>query len=333
MLNRIALGLLAAVALLHTPLIQAQATDRSVSEYPAKPIRFIVTFSPGGGTDTFARAVAQKLSATWGQPVIVDNRGGAGGNIGANIVAQSPNDGYTIVFTTNATMSINPLLYKLPFDPVRDFSPISQLATVPFVLLVHPGVPAKSVTELVAHGKAQNGRLSYASSGLGGGSHLSAELLKKMGNFDMIHVPYKGGATGLIDTIGGHVQAMFSTVLTGRPHIRANRLRGLAVTGPKRSPVLPEVPALNETRGFEQFETDLWYGMLAPAKTDRRIVDKIYQETKRALAQPDLRKRFEPSGAQVIASSPAEFAATMKSESKKWKRIIQIAGIKSERAQ
>ncbi len=333
MLTRIALGILSAVTFMHAPQAAAQAKDSTVSGYPNKPIRFIVTFSPGGGTDTFARAVAQKLSSAWGQPVIVDSRGGGGGNIGANIVAQSPNDGYTILFTTNATMSINPLLYKLPFDPVRDFSPISQLATVPFVLLVHPAVPAKSVAELVTYARSEKGRLSYASSGAGGGSHLSAELLKTMGKFDMTHVPYKGGAPGLIDTIGGHVQVMFSTVLTGTPHIRGNRLRGLAVTGPKRSPVLPEIPAMAETPGFEKFETDLWYGMFAPAKTNPRIVDKIYQESRDSLAQPDMRKRFEPTGAQVVASSPAEFSATLKAEVKKWKAIIQTAGIKGDGVQ
>lgn len=308
----------------------AQSAENAVSAYPNKPVRFTVTFSPGGGTDTFARAVAQKLSEAWGQPVIVDNRGGGNGNIGADIVARSPTDGYTVLLTTNATISINPQLYKLPYDPIRDFAPISQLATVPFVLLVHPSVPAKSLAELVAYAKTQGGRLNYASSGAGGGSHLSAELLKKTGGFDMTHVPYKGGAPALADTVGGHVQVMFSTVLTGTPHIRGKRLRGLAVTALKRSPVLPEIPAMAETPGFEKFDTDLWYGMLAPAKTDRRIVDKIHREAKRALEQPDLRKRFEPTGAQIVGNTPAEFAALLKVEIVKWKEIIRAAGVKGD---
>src|SRR5258705_7019242 len=298
--------------------------------YPDKPIRFIVTFAPGGGTDIFARAIAVKLTEAWGQPVIVDNRAGGNGNIGADIVAQAPAAGYTILLTPNATIVINPHLSKLPYDPVRDFAPVSQVATLPFVLLVHPTLPVKSVPELIALAKSKPGALNYGSSGGGGGAHLGGEMMKSAAKIDMTHVPYKGAAPALVALLSGEVQFMFVSILTATPLIESGRVRAIAVSGMKRSPALPNVPAVAETPGLAGFETDLWYGMLAPAKTNPRIVDKLYRETKKILFQPDFRGRYEPTGTQMVGSSPAEFAATIKKDLVKWGEVIKTANIKLE---
>ncbi len=296
--------------------------------YPEKPIRFIVTFAPGGGTDVFARAIAQKFTEKWGQPVIADNRAGGNGNIGTDIVAKSPPDGYTILVTTNATIVINPHLYKVGYDPVRDFAPVSQLATLPFALLVHPSLPVKSVTELIAYAKSKPGALNYGSSGGGGGAHLGGEMLKAAAKIDMTHVPYKGAAPALVALLGNEVQLMFVSILTATPLIESNRVRIIGVSGLKRSPSYPNVPAVAEAPGLAGFETDLWYGMLAPAKTNPRIVDKLYRETKRILETPEFKNRFEPTGTLIVGTSPAEFGQTIKKDLKKWGDVIKTANIK-----
>ena len=301
---------------------------QTVFAYPDKPIRFIVTFAPGGGTDIFARAIAVKFTEAWGQPVIVDNRAGGNGNIGADIVAKAPADGYTILLTTNATIVINPHLSKLPYDPVRDFAPVSQVATLPFVLLVHPSMPVKSVAELIALAKAKPGQLNFGSSGGGGGAHLGGEMMKTAAKIDMTHVPYKGAAPALVALLSGEVQFMFVSILTATPLIESNRVRAIAVSSLKRSPALPNVPAVAETPGLAGFETDLWYGMLAPAKTNPRIVDKLYRETKKVLFVPEFRNRFEPTGTQMAGTSPAEFAQTIKKDLAKWAVVIKASGVK-----
>ncbi len=298
--------------------------------YPAKPLRFVVTFAPGGGTDIFARAIAHKFNETWGQPVIVDNRAGGNGNIGADLVAKASADGYTILVTTNATIVINPHLSQLPYDPVKDLAPISQLATLPFVLLVHPSLQVKSVPELIALARAKPGQLNYGSSGGGGGAHLSGEMLKTTAKIDMTHVPYKGAAPALVALLGGEVQFMFVSILTATPLIESNKLRAIAVSGLKRSPALPNVPAVAEAPGLAGFETDLWYGMLAPAKTDPKIVTKLHLETRRVLELPEFRNRFEPTGTQMVGSSPAEFARTIKADLAKWAVVIKSSGAKLE---
>ena len=298
--------------------------------YPSKPIRFVVTFAAGGGTDIFARAIAQKFNEAWGEPVIVDNRAGGNGNIGTDMVAKAPPDGYTILLTTNATIVINPHLSKLPYDPVRDFAPVSQVAALPFVLLVHPTLPVKSVPELIALAKAKPGQLNYGSSGGGGGAHLSGEMMKTTAKIDMTHVPYKGAAPALVALLSGEVQFMFVSILTATPLIESNKLRAIAVTSKKRSTSLPNVPAVAEFPGLQGFETDLWYGMLAPAKTDPKIVDKLYRETKRVLELPEFRSRFEPTGTQMVGSSPAEFAKTIKADLAKWAVVIKSSGAKIE---
>lgn len=320
-------GLLARfiAALLAMPGVCAAADNAA---YPDKPIRFVVTFAPGGGTDIFARAIAAKFTEAWGQPIIVDNRAGGNGNIGADMVAKALPDGYTLLLTTNATVVINPHLSKLPYDPVRDLAPVSQVATLPFVLLVHPAIPAKSVAELIALAKSKPGQLNFGSSGGGGGAHLGGEMMKTAAAIDMTHVPYKGAAPALVALLSGEVQFMFVSILTATPLIESGRVRAIAVSGLKRSPALPNVPAVAETPGLAGFETDLWYGMLAPAKTSPRIVDKLYRETKRVLFLPEFRSRFEPTGTQMAGTSPAEFAQTIKTDLAKWAAVIKSSGAK-----
>lgn len=314
-------------ALLALPNLAGAADGVS---YPTKPIRFIVTFAAGGGTDIFARAIAQKFTEAWGEPVIVDNRAGGNGNIGTDMVAKAPPDGYTILLTTNATIVINPHLTKLTYDPVRDFAPVSQVAALPFVLVVHPMLQVKSVPELIALAKAKPGQLNYGSSGGGGGAHLSGEMMKTVAKIDMTHVPYKGAAPALVALLSGEVQFMFVSILTATPLIESNKLRAIAVTSQKRSSSLPNVPAVAEFPGLQGFETDLWYGMLAPARTDPRIVDKLYRETKRVLELPEFRNRFEPTGTQMVGSSPAQFAQTIKADLAKWAVVIKSSGAKIE---
>src|SRR3954464_13479329 len=309
-------------------LVSSTCSAADAIAYPEKPVRFIVTFAPGGGTDIFARAIAQKFTEAWGQPVITDNRAGGNGNIGTDIVAKSPPDGQTILLTTNATIVINPHLYKVAYDPVRDFAPISQVATLPFALLVHPSLPVKNVAELIAYAKSKPGALNYGSSGGGGGAHLGGEMMKAAAKIDMTHVPYKGAAPALVALLSGEVQFMFVSILTATPLIESGRVRAIAVSGLKRSPALPNVPAVAETPGLAGFETDFWYGMLAPAKTNPRIVDKLYSETKKILFQPEFRNRYEPTGTQMVGSSPAEFAATIKKDLVKWGEVIKTAKIK-----
>ncbi|MBI4189702.1 MAG: tripartite tricarboxylate transporter substrate binding protein [Betaproteobacteria bacterium] len=298
--------------------------------YPTKPIRLVVSFAPGGGTDIFARAMGLKYTEAWGEPVIVDNRAGGNGNIGTDMVAKAPGDGYTLLLTTNATIVINPNLAKLPYDPVKDFAPISQLAALPFVLSVHPSSPAKTTAELIALAKAKPGQLNYASSGAGGGAHLAGEMLKTMAKIDMTHVPYKGGSPALLALAGAQVDLLFLSILTSTPLIQSKKVRALAVTGPKRSPALPDVPAVAETPGLAGFESDLWYGMLAPAKTAPGVVDKIYQETRRMLTSPEFRNRFEPTGTALVASSPQGFAATIKTDLAKWATVIKSSSAKMD---
>ncbi|MEQ1775152.1 MAG: tripartite tricarboxylate transporter substrate binding protein [Burkholderiales bacterium] len=298
--------------------------------YPVKPIRIIVPFAPGGGTDLVARSIAAKFTETWGQPVVVDNRAGGNGNIGTEIVAKAPADGYTLLFNTNATLVINPHMSKLGYDPVRDFAPVTQAAVLPFVLLLHPSVPAKSVTDLIGLIKAKPGEFNYGSSGNGGGAHLAGELLKSTAKLEMTHIPYKGAAPALIALIGGEVKFMFVSILPATPLIESGKVRAIGVASKKRSPSLPNVPAVAETPGLAGFESDLWYGMLAPAKTPSAVVDKLYQETRRILFLPEVRNRYEPTGAAMIGNTPVEFAKIIKDDLAKWAAVIKASGAKIE---
>lgn len=302
----------------------------AATAYPVRPIRMIVPFAPGGGTDLMARAIAARYTETWGQPVVVDNRAGGNGNIGTEIVAKAPADGYTLLFNTNATLVINPNMSKLGYDPVRDFAPITQAAVLPFVLLLHPSVPAKSVSELISLIRAKPGEFNYGSSGNGGGAHLAGELLKTMGKLQMTHVPYKGAAPALVALIGGEVKFMFVSIVPATPLIESGKVRVIGVSSKKRASSLPNVPAVAETPGLAGFESDLWYGLLAPAKTPPEVVDKLLQETRRILALPDLRNRFETTGAIIVGNTPAEFAKIIKDDLARWAVVIKAAGAKIE---
>ena len=296
--------------------------------YPTKPIRIVVAFAPGGGTDIVARVMAQKFTEWLGQPVIVENRAGANGNIGTDYVAKSPPDGHVLLMTTNAPVVINPHLYKkLPFNPLTDLAPISEVASLPFVLAVHPTVPAKTVKELIALAKVTPKGLTYGSSGTGGGAHLAGEMVKTMAHINIIHVPFRGGGPALTSLLSGEVDFMFISILTVTPLLTDKRLRPIAVTSATRNKSLPDVPAMSELPLLKGAESDLWYGMVAPANTDRKIIEMLANETKRMLALQEFRDRFEPSGTVLVGSSPALFSARIKDDYERWGKVVKAAGI------
>ena len=299
------------------------------SGYPARPVRFIVPSASGGGTDIIARAVAHRLSEALGQQFVVENRPGAGQMIGIEIAAKSPADGHTILMAAS-TLAINPIMYKkVPYDPVRDFAPITQAASLPNILVVHPSLPVKSVAELIALAKKEPGRLDYASAGIGTSPQMSVELLKSMTGIDMLHIPYKGTTPGVVDLLAGQVKVMTPNLLTALPHIKAGKLRALGVTSAKRSEALPEVPTIAET-GVPGYESVQWYGVLAPVGTAREIVMRLHAEIVRALRHPEVGDRLAADGAEPVGSSPEEFAAFIKSEIDKWARVARAAGIRAE---
>jgi tripartite-type tricarboxylate transporter receptor subunit TctC len=307
------------------------ACTAGAQTWPAKPIRLIVNFAAGGGTDLVARAMAPELTKALGQQIIVENRAGGNGNIGADAVAKSPPDGYAFLIATNAAVAINPHLYKkLPYDPLRDLAPVSQIATLPFVLVVHPSVPARSLRELIALGKTTPKGLTYGSSGVGGGAHLAGEMMKNMTGVNIVHVPYKGSAPALTGMLSGEVDFMFVSILTVTPLIKDGRLRAVAVTSAARTGALPNVPAMGEHPSLKGAESDLWYGMLAPANTERRVIDTMHKEVVRVLALPDFKQRFEPSGTVLVGSSPDVFAKVIKSDYDRWGKVIRAAGTTAE---
>jgi len=315
-LDRCALGIMLIVAL---PVL--------AQSYPSKPIRLVLPYPPGGGTDVIARPLAQKLTEQLGQQVIVDNRGGAGGNIGMEFVAKSPADGYTLLFALTAQYAVNPSLYpKLPYDPVRDYAPISLLANAPYLLVVHPALPAKSVAELVALVKARPGQLSYSSSGNGSGAHLAGEMLRSLARVEIVHVPYKGAGPAMPDLIAGQVQLSFITYTAAGPHIKTGRLRALGVTTAKRSPTLPDLPAIGET--VAGYDSAVWYGFAAPAGTPPEIVSKLNAEVLRVLAAPDFRSRITLEAVSPIGSTPEEFGSFMRSEIVRWAKVVKDSGAK-----
>jgi tripartite-type tricarboxylate transporter receptor subunit TctC len=298
-------------------------------QYPTHPVRFIVPSAAGGGTDIIARAISLKLAESLGQQFVVDNRPGAGQMIGIELAARAPADGYTILMAAS-TLAINPIMYKkVPYDPVRDFAPVTQAATLPNVLVVHPSLQVKSVKELIDYAKKNPGRLNFASAGIGTSPQMSIELLKSMAGIDMVHIPYKGTAPGVVDLLAGHVLVMAPNVLTALPHIKSGKLRALAVTSPKRSEALPDVPTVAEA-GLPGYDSTQWYGVLAPAGTPREIVARLHDEIARALRDADVGKRLAADGAEPVGSSPEEFAAFIRSEGEKWAKVAQAAGIKPE---
>lgn len=321
-------------AVITTILLAAVALCGAVSavaqNYPSRPVRFVVPFAPGGSTDTLARTLAVKLTDALGEQVVVDNRSGANGNLGMEIAAKALPDGHTIVLGYIANLAIGPSLYaKLPFDPVNDFAPVTQLAESPNILVAHPSVPVKSFKELIAYAKANPKKLNYASAGVASVGHLTGELLNGLAGIDMAHVPYKGSGQAVIDLIGGQIQLMFSGMSSVMSHVKAGKLRPLAVTGAKRSPAVPDVPTIAES-GFPKFEATAWYGVLAPAKTPKPIVTRLHDETVKALAMPDVRQRLEGVGFEIVGGTPEAFSAYIKSEIKKWEKVVKASGAKAD---
>ena len=293
-------------------------------------MRFVVPFPPGGSTDTLARTIGAKLAESLGQQVIVDNRPGGNGNIGMEIVAQSRPDGHTIVLGYIGPIAIAPSLYgKLPFDPVKDYAPITQIATSPNVLTAHPSVPAKNLKELIALARVKPGNVSFASTGIASVGHLTGELLNSLSGVKMTHIPYKGGGQAITDLLGGHVQVMFSGFSAAMPHIKAGKIRALAVTGAKRSPALPEAPTIAE-QGFPGFEATAWYGVLAPANTPKPVVTRLHGEIVKILKLPDVTQRLDGLGFEIVGSNPEEFGAYIKSEIRKWEKVVKASGAKPE---
>ena len=315
----LAVGML---ALLAPASVLAQA-------YPSKPIRIVVAFAPGGIADTAARSFSQKLAEVLGQPVVIENRAGAGGITGAEVVARAAPDGHTLL-VTSISHTINPSVRKnLPFDAVRDFTPVTLIMDAPNFLVVHPSLPAKSVKELVALARARPGQISYASSGTGTSTHLSGELFKALSRIDLVHVPYKGGGPAVIDLTGGHVQMMFSTLPSVLGQVRAGKLRGLAVTGARRFPAAQEYPTMIEA-GVPGYEVSGWSGMFAPAGAPRDVVARIAGEVGKILRAPDVKERFSTLGAEPVGNSPDEFAAFVRSEIAKWKKVVDFAKIQAD---
>ena len=294
--------------------------------WPTKPIKWVVPFAPGGTTDILARTIGEKLSVTLGQPIIVENKPGAGGGVGAEQVAKSPPDGYTIMGGTISTHAINASLYKnLPYDPVRDFAPITLIVRVPNMLVVNPDVPAKDVRELIALLKANPGKYSFASSGNGTSQHLSGELFKVMTGVEMQHVPYRGSPPALADVVGGQVTMTFDNITTAWPLVKGGKLRALAVTTAKRSPIAPDVPTLAES-GLAGYEIGSWQGVFAPAGVTAEIVKRFNAEIVRIVNAPDVRQKLVDMGAEPASNTPEEFAAMVKTEVAKWADVVRKSG-------
>ena len=320
--------LLFTLAILSDPA-RAAAAD-AVTAYPTHPIRFILGYPPGGASDAVARQLAYSLGTRLGQNIVLDNRGGAGGNIAAEIAARSAPDGYTWFLGNNGILATNQALYeRLPFDPIKDFSTVVLVGTQPSVLVVHPSVAATSVRELIALAKAKPGQLNYASSGTGTAGHLTGELFKAITQTNFTHIPYRGGGPAVIDLVAGQVQFMFATAASVIPHVKSNRLRALAVTSLKRSPSLPDLPTVDEA-GVPKFEAVTWHGVVVPAATPRALVTKINTEINQVLASVEVKEKLAVQGIEAQGGTPAEFAAFLKSEIPKWTKVVRESGAKPE---
>lgn len=300
-------------------------------DFPTRPIRFVVPYVAGGAGDIFARAIGQKMGEYLGVQVVIDNRGGANGIIGTDIVAKSPPDGYTMVMGNSGPFVLNPSLYrKLPYDPVKDFAPVTQGTYYAYTLILHPSFPARSTKELVARAKAQPGAIVYGSTGTGSANHLAGELFGLMTGTRYTHVPYKGSALSLTDVLAGQIPMMFDTPITSAAHVRAGRLRALGFTGSRRTPLLPDVPTLAE-QGLTGYEVSSWQGVLVPAGTSRQIVERLHRESVRALKAPDVIERLATQGGnELIGNTPAEFAALIRDELTRYAKLIRDAGITIE---
>ena len=298
------------------------------SDYPNRPVRLIIPFPPGGSNDVVGRMIGDQLSKQLGKQVVIDNRGGAGGVIGTEIVAKAPADGYTLLVISLAH-AVNPWLYKLPYDPIKAFAPIGVMGSGPNVVAVNPELPVKSIKELVALAKQKPGDLQYASAGIGSFQHLGGELFKLEAGIDMLHVPFKGGGPAMIDVIGGHTKVMFSSLVQTTPHLKTGKLRALGVGSKERSKVLPDVPSVAEA-GVPSYEAVNWWGIVAPAGTPQPIIDKLHAALTASQDTPEVEKQFASEGATVVKKSPTEFGAFMVSEMNKWEQVVKKGGIKAE---
>lgn len=311
-------------------LVPTGAAHAAQATYPTKPIRLVLPFPPGGGTDALARIISPKLTDLLGQTIVIDNRSGASGNIANEIVARAAPDGYTLLLAFSTTLTVNPLLYgKLPFSVQRDLAPITQLGTAQFLLVLHPSVPAKSVKELILLAKEKPGQLNYSSSGVGGPLHLAAELFKQRAGVNMVHVAYKGGGPAAAAVLGGEVQILFGSVASTLPHVRAGKLRALAVTSTKRHYLLPELPTLDES-GFPGFNVTGWDGVLAPARTPPTIITRLHDEIIKVLQMPDTREFFSRVGYEATGTTPEQFTAIIRAETATWAKVIKEANIRAE---
>lgn len=306
----------------------AQSASPEAMDFPRKSIRLVVGFSPGGPTDLLARTIGQKLTESLAQQVVIDNRPGANGIVGSELVAKAAPDGYTILMAT-ASHAINPSLYKLSFDPINDFAPVTPVGTGAYVLVVHPSVPAKSLKELIALARSRPGQLSFGSGGIGAATHLAVEILKSMAGIDMIHVPYKGGGPAMIDLLGGQLSLIFNDQLTTLPYIRSGKFRALAVSSAQRSSMLPNIPTVAES-GLPGYEVIGWYGMLAPAGTPAPLINRLYREVVRIVQMPDVRERFLSLGTEPFTAAPPQFATFIKAEIPKWGKVVKDANIKAD---
>ncbi|MCC6474566.1 MAG: tripartite tricarboxylate transporter substrate binding protein [Burkholderiales bacterium] len=321
--TRWAVTLAGACLLISTATVLAQG-------WPGKPVRFVVPFAPGGGNDILARVVGERLGAALGQPVVVDNRPGAGGNIGAELVARSAPDGYTQLVAAHATLVINPHMYaRVPFDPVKDFAPVGLMGALPVVLAVHADVPAASVRELIALAKARPGGLAYASAGSGTPHHLAAEMFKSQTGTSMVHVPFKGGAPAAAELLSGRVQVMFAPINNIAPYLKSGKLRVLAAAGERRVQMLPDVPTIAEA-GLPGYAVENWIGLAAPAGTSQEIIRRLNAEIGNALAQGEVRQKLNALGIEPVTATPAQMAATIVSELARWGSVIRNAGIKAD---
>ncbi|MCE9642221.1 MAG: tripartite tricarboxylate transporter substrate binding protein [Betaproteobacteria bacterium] len=297
--------------------------------YPDRPIRMIVPFAPGGGTDIVSRLVAQRLADSIKQSIVVDNRAGGAGNIGAELVARASPDGYTLLVGSATILAVNPVIFKVSYNPSRDFAPITLLGSQPHLMVVHPSVPANSVREFVALAKEKSLKLNYGSSGTGGPAHLGGELFKIVAGIDMLHIPYKGTGPAVIDLVGGQLQVGLLSLASSMPHVKTGRLRALAVTSPKRAVVAPELPTIAES-GYPGFEVRSWYGLLAPAGTPKAIIDKLSSQIASVLRQPEVIAKLAGDGAEPGGDTPAEFAAYIKNEAERWGKVVKTAGIRAD---
>lgn len=310
-------------------LLAGAAHHAPAQLYPTKPVRLIIAYAAGGGTDTVGRVFAQKLTDGLGRQVIVDNRPGANGNIATELAVRSPPDGYTILMGNIGPIAVNPHLYKLAFDPVRDLAPISLIALAPLLVVVHPSLPVKSLQDLIALARREPGKLSYSSAGVGSSNHLAGALFNIEAGTDVVHIPYKGAAPALIDLIAGNVQLSFQTLPSVGGNVKSGRVRAIAVTSARRSPLYPDVPTSAEA-GLKSFEVSAWYSMMAPAGTPRAIVDRLRDELVKALAQKEVLDRLSAEGAEPVGSTPEAFADFMRSETAKWGKVVRVSGMKAD---